>query len=159
MYLFSVLSTVHSKVANSNTTNYIFLRSAINTLSIEHIKVNLSKISKLGWNAYLKKILESVDEVLVNPQPLSEDNTATLRDLHDQILCKHELITTKILEATKEDGTIEAKILQAEETNAVISRAKAKIIHHLSSITARDTTTSPRAPPPSRSSNYYYQST
>ena len=29
---------MHAKVANSNPTNYIFLRSAINTLSIEHIK-------------------------------------------------------------------------------------------------------------------------
>ena len=35
---FSVLSTVHAKVANSNPTNYIFLRSTIKTLSIEHIK-------------------------------------------------------------------------------------------------------------------------
>ena len=38
MYLFSVVNTVHAKVANSNPTNYIFLRSAINTLSSEHIK-------------------------------------------------------------------------------------------------------------------------
>ena len=38
MYLFQFLSTVHAKVANSNPTNYIFLRSAINTLSIEHLK-------------------------------------------------------------------------------------------------------------------------
>ena len=39
MYLFSVfISTVHAKVANSNPTNYIFLRLAINTLSVEHIK-------------------------------------------------------------------------------------------------------------------------
>ena len=34
-----LLSTVHAtKVANSNPTNYIYLRSAINTLSPEHIK-------------------------------------------------------------------------------------------------------------------------
>ena len=99
---------------------------------------------------HLKKILASVDEELANPQPLSEDNTATLRDLHDQLIRKHELITpldAKILEATK-DEAIEAEILQAEETNAAISRAKAKITHCLSSITARDTTTSPCAPPP-----------
>ena len=38
MYPFSVFSTVHAKVANSNPTNYIFLRLAINTLSIEHTK-------------------------------------------------------------------------------------------------------------------------
>ena len=35
---FQFLSTVHAKVANSNPTNYIFLRSVFNTLSIEHIK-------------------------------------------------------------------------------------------------------------------------
>ena len=35
---FQFLSTVHAKVANSNPTNYKFLRSAINTLSIEHIR-------------------------------------------------------------------------------------------------------------------------
>ena len=29
---------MYAKVANSNPTNYIFLRLAINTLSIEHIK-------------------------------------------------------------------------------------------------------------------------
>ena len=33
MYLFQFVSTVCSKVAISNPTNYIFLRSAINTLS------------------------------------------------------------------------------------------------------------------------------
>ena len=93
---------------------------------------------------------EDIGERRRSPQPLSEDNTATLRDPHDQLLRKHEIITpldAKILEATEEDEAIEAEILQAEETNAVISRAKAKITHRLSSITARDTTTSPRAPP------------
>ena len=39
-----VVGAVHAKVANSNPTNYIFLRSAINTLSIEHIKVHFPKI-------------------------------------------------------------------------------------------------------------------
>ena len=44
MYIFfQFLGTVHAKVANFNPTNYIFLRSAINTLSIEHIKSPLSK--------------------------------------------------------------------------------------------------------------------
>ena len=38
MHLFQFLSTVHAKVAIFNPTNYIFLRSAINTLSTEHIK-------------------------------------------------------------------------------------------------------------------------
>ena len=35
---FQFLSTVHAKVVNSNPTNYIFLRSTIDTLSTEHIK-------------------------------------------------------------------------------------------------------------------------
>ena len=51
---FQFLSTVHAKVANSNPINYIFLRSAINTLSIEHIKSPFFQILKLGWNAYYK---------------------------------------------------------------------------------------------------------
>ena len=132
--------------------------------------INRAQCSRKGYRTHLKKILESVDELLANPQPLSKDNIATLRDLHDQLLCKHELITpldAKILEAsqsTKEDEAIEAEILQAEETNVVISRAKAKITHCLSYITARDTTTSPRVPPPpqqvsSRSCKHCYPST
>ena len=43
---FQFLSTVHAKVANSNPTNYIFLRSTINTLSIEHIKSPFFQNSK-----------------------------------------------------------------------------------------------------------------
>ena len=38
MYLFLVLSFVFAKVPNFTPTNYIFLRSAIITLSVEHIK-------------------------------------------------------------------------------------------------------------------------
>ena len=49
----------------------------------------------------------SVHELLAKPPPLSEDNIATLRDLHEQLQRKHELITpldAKILEATVEDN-------------------------------------------------------
>lgn len=66
----------------------------------------------------------SVDELLATPQPLSEDNIATLRDLHEQLQCKHDLITpldTKIPEATVEDEAIETEVLQAEETNTHIN--------------------------------------
>ena len=45
---FQFLSTVHAKVANSNPINYIFLRSAINTLSIEHIKSPFFQNLKIG---------------------------------------------------------------------------------------------------------------
>ena len=48
MYLFQYLSTVHAKVANSNPTNYIFLRSVINTLSIEDIKSPFFQNLKIG---------------------------------------------------------------------------------------------------------------
>ena len=53
MYLFQFLSTVHAKVANSNPTNYIFLRSAINTLSIEHIKSPFFQNLKIGLECLL----------------------------------------------------------------------------------------------------------
>ena len=107
--------------------------------------------SRRGYRTHLKKILASVDELLAQPQPLSEDNiaTLTLRDLHEQLQRKHELITpldAKILEATTEDDAIETEVLQAEETNTSISTAKAKISHRLSSISARDTTIAPRTP-------------
>ena len=45
---FQFLSTMHAKVANSSPTNYIFLRSAINTLSIEHIKSPFFQNLKIG---------------------------------------------------------------------------------------------------------------
>ena len=46
--LFQFLSTVHAKLANYNPTNYIFMRSAINTLSIEHIKSPFFQNLKIG---------------------------------------------------------------------------------------------------------------
>ena len=39
---------MHAKVVNSNPTNYIFLRLAINTLSIEHIKSPFFQSLKIG---------------------------------------------------------------------------------------------------------------
>ena len=54
MYLFQFLSTMHAKVANSNPTNYIFLRLAMITLSIEHIKSLFFQNLRLSWNAYLR---------------------------------------------------------------------------------------------------------
>ena len=58
MCLFQFLNTVHAKVANSNPTNYIFLRSAINALSIEHIKSPFFQNLKISWNAYYMFMLE-----------------------------------------------------------------------------------------------------
>jgi len=39
---------VHAKVAIFNPTNYIFLRSAINTLSTEYIKSSYFQSLKIG---------------------------------------------------------------------------------------------------------------
>ena len=55
---------MHDEVANSNPTNYIFLRSAINTLSIEHIKSLYFQNLKVGLECLLsvcknnRKIME-----------------------------------------------------------------------------------------------------
>ena len=113
------------------------------------VGIKLALCSCRGYRIHLKKILASADELLAKPPPLSEDNIATLRDLHEQLQCKHELITpleAKILEATVEDKAIETEVLQAEETNTPIPTAKAKISHRLSSISERDTATPPVAP-------------
>ena len=112
--------------------------------------IKRAQCSRRGYRAHLKKILASVDELLTNPQPLSEDNVATLRDLHEQLGRKHDLITpldTKILEATEDEDAIEAEVLQAEETNTAISTAKAKIAHRLSAITVQSSGPSPPPPP------------
>ena len=109
--------------------------------------------SRRGYKTHLKKILASGDELLAKPQLLSKDNIATLRDLCEQLQCKHELIApldAKILEATVEDNAIETEVLQVEETNTTISTAKAKISHRLSSISARDAVTPPYAPSTNR---------
>ena len=101
--------------------------------------IKQAQCSQRGYKTHLKKILASADELLTTPQPLSEDNIATLRDLHEQLQHKHKLITpmdAKILEAMVEDDANETEVLQAEETNTAISIAKAKISHHLSSISA-----------------------
>ena len=108
------------------------------------VELKRAQCSQQGYRMYLKRILASADEILANPSPLSEESIATLRDLHDQIQRKHDLITpldARILKATVEDEAIESEVLQAEETNIAISTAKAKISHRLSSIPTRATTT------------------
>ena len=60
---FQFLSTVHAKVANSNPTNYIFLRSAICTLSIEHIKSPFFQILKIGLECLILDFSKTFDKV------------------------------------------------------------------------------------------------
>ena len=93
--------------------------------------------TRRGYRAHLTILLQSLNEILNNEQPLSEDNVATMRDLHEQLQRKHKLISgldAKILKATNEEE-IEAEILHTEEISSSISTAKAKITHRLGSTT------------------------
>ena len=98
--------------------------------------------TRRGYRAHLTILLQSVTEILNNAQPLSEDNIATMRDLHEQLQRKQELISgldAKILKVTSEEE-IEAEILHTEEISSSISTAKAKITHRLSSTTSAEVT-------------------
>ena len=104
-----------------------------------------AQCSRRGYRTHLKKLLQSADELLINPQPLSEINVASLRDLHEQFRRKQDMISaldTKILEAIENDEEIEAEVLQAEEVASSISTVKAKITSRLSSIAPSSETTS-----------------
>ena len=93
--------------------------------------------SRRGFRAHLTKLLQSLTEILTNAsQPPTDDNIASLKDLHEQLQRKQELISgldAKILEATTNDEEIEAEVLQTEEVNSSISSAKVKITEHLRS--------------------------
>ena len=78
--------------------------------------------------------------ILNDAQELTYDNIATLKDLHEQLQRKQELISwldAKILEATTDEEEIEAEVLQTEEINSSISTAKAKITQRLMSTISR----------------------
>ena len=105
-----------------------------------------AQCSRRGYRTHLKKLLQSADELLTNLQPpLSEINVASLRDLHEQLRRKQDMISaldTKILEAIENDEEIEVEVLQAEEVASSISMVKAKITSCLSSIAPSSKTTS-----------------
>ena len=46
-----------------------------------------------GYRAHLTILLQSLNKILNNEQHLSEDNGTTMRDLHEQLQQKHELIS------------------------------------------------------------------
>ena len=103
--------------------------------------------SRRGYRAHLTKLLQAVTEILNGAQPLSEANTAALKDLHEQLERKKELISSldaRILEATTEDSEIEAEVLQAEEVSSSISTAKAKIAQRLTPTSSASAATPPR---------------
>ena len=84
--------------------------------------------SRRGFRAHLSKLLQTLNESLSEAHsPLNEDQIATLKDLHDQLDRKQELISAldaKILKGITEDTEIEAEALQTEETNSSISNGK-----------------------------------
>ena len=103
--------------------------------------------SRRGYRAHLTKLLQAVTEILNGAQPLSEANTAALKDLHEQLERKKELISSldaRILEATTEESEIEAEVLQAEEVSSSISTAKAKIAQRLTPTSSASAATPPR---------------
>jgi len=76
--------------------------------------------------------------------PHTADQTATLRDLHEQLYHKNTVIATldtKILESLDDDNEIETEIVQTNEIALTISTAKAKIIHWLTPSSAEVSTT------------------
>ena len=92
--------------------------------------------SRRGFRVHLTKLLQSLPEILIYAQELTDDNVATLKDLHEQLQRRQELISgldAKILEATKAEEEIEAEVLQTEEINSSTSTAKAKITQRLRS--------------------------
>ena len=71
--------------------------------------------SRRGFRAHLTRLLQSLPEILIDAQELTDDNVATLKDLHEQLQRKQELISgldAKILEATTDEEEIEAEVLQ-----------------------------------------------
>ena len=91
--------------------------------------------SRRGYRTCIKKLLRNVDELLGSEQPLTQGDNITLRDMHEQLKRKAELISTldaKILESLDNEEEIEAEVLQAEDITSLISTATAKITHHLS---------------------------
>jgi len=95
--------------------------------------------SRKGYRAHLNKLLQSADELFDTTQHLSKDNVAALKDLHEQLQWKQEVISAvdvKVLDAIKSDEQIEAEVLQTEDIASSISTTKAKITHCLRSISS-----------------------
>ena len=79
-------------------------------------------LSRQGFRAHLSKLLQTLNETLNEVHsPLNEDQIATLKDLHDQLDRKQELISAldaKILKGIMEDTEIEAEVVLGGVTTA-----------------------------------------
>ena len=107
------------------------------------------------WHFLKDKLLQSVDECLSVTTPLTADQKATLKDLHEQLECKKTLIAIldkQILESLDDDdddeieSEIESEIKKTEEIASTISTAKAKIIHWLTTSSAEASVTDQISP-------------
>jgi len=93
------------------------------------------------------KLLQNLTETLNTAQLLNPDYIATLKDFHEQLQRKQELISgldAKILETVTDDEEIEAEVLQTEEINSSISSAKAKITERLKTTVITEVSTAVR---------------
>jgi len=105
--------------------------------------------SRRRYCAHLTKLLQSVDECLSVTTPFTANQTATLKDLHEQLDPKKTLIATldkQILGSLNDDDEIENEIIQTEEIASTISTAKAKIICRLTTTSAETSATDPISP-------------
>jgi len=96
-------------------------------------------LSWWGFRIHLTKLLQNLTDTLETTQPLSEDNIVSLKDLFEQLQQKEELLSGpdgRKLEATTNDDEIVVETLQIEEIKSSILSAKAKITHHLSSVSS-----------------------
>jgi len=80
--------------------------------------------------------------------PLTADQTATLRDLHEQLDRKKTVIATLNTKILDDDNEIETEIVQTEEIASTISTAKAKNIQWLTPSSAEVSTTDKTSHPP-----------
>ena len=112
------------------------------------IRVNMAEHKKLvstrqGFRAHLTKMLQNLDEHLNKQEPLSKEDSATLKDIYDQLEWKEEVISrldAKILKGITNDDDIEKEIVETEEIHSSISTARAKILCHLSPTTSTEST-------------------
>ena len=110
-----------------------------------------AQCSRRGYLTHLKKLLRFAEELLSTAEPLGDDNVVILRDLHEKLQRKQDIITmlkVRILEATEGDDEIEAEVLQSEETTSTISAMKARITNRLNPTAVARTTSHATSPPP-----------
>ena len=89
--------------------------------------------SRRGYHTH-HKLLQNVDELVGSEQLLTEGDTISLQDMHEQLQHTEDVISAvdaTIFESLNNEKEFEAKVLQAENITSLIATAKAKITHRL----------------------------